>query len=243
MLLPAIVLSTALAVLTTVAQGGEPWHDEYARLLRTYSKPAGVDYSAWHTSAPDREALRGIVEAIAAKGPQADTREARIAYLANAYNAWVLYLVLEKWPVGSVTDLAPNFGFFSSESIRVAGRPISLNTLEKESLLKEFREPRIHFIVNCASRSCPPLPPLPLSGATLEKQMDDAARAFLADETVGVVVPSHDELRVSRIFEWYRNDFEASGGILEFIRRYRDLPLDDDREIEFLEYDWAINAL
>ena len=88
---------------------------------------------------------------------------------------------------------------------RAAGREVTLDDIEHQILRRELKEPRIHFAINCASVSCPPLPPEPYRAETLDAQLDEAARRYLASPE-GLRVDG-DTLRVSRILDWYRQDF------------------------------------
>lgn len=220
----------SLLVVCFSARAGD-WSDVLARRVDA----TGVDYAGWKASPEDMRALRDFTEAIAARETSSLSREEKIAFLINAYNAWMLRLVLERYPIQSVKEIAPNFGVFSRPLIRVAGRTMSLNDLEKEWLLKEFKEPRVHFAVNCASRSCPPLQPAPWKAETLEADLDRAARAFLTDNPLGIDPATG---RVSQIFEWYAGDFGGPAGVRSFLGRYRNVP----DKIAFLEYDWNLNA-
>lgn len=174
-LLPALLLGMTLTGL----RAAEPWEAAYATLLNKYATPQGVRYAAWKQSAADLEALAALTRQIASSGPTTPGRNGQLAYLTNAYNIWTLHGVLEKYPIESVRDVAPLFGFFTQSRITVAGEKMSLNKLEKEHILKKFQEPRVHFALNCASVSCPPLRAEPYTASRLDAQLDDATRHFL----------------------------------------------------------------
>ena len=152
-------LLTALSCLFMLATcastpAAEPWESDYGRLLGKYVTPAGtVKYKEWKASAADKVALKRITSQIGSAGPVDSSRDGRLAFYINAYNAWMLRLVLDRYPMKSVQDIAPNFGVFEAPWIVVAGKKLSLNALEKEVLLPEFTDPRIHFAINCASMS------------------------------------------------------------------------------------------
>jgi hypothetical protein len=144
--------------------------------------------------------------------------------------------------VGKILGV-PTLGFFQ-EKARSGGRELSLNDIEHEILRKGFHEPRIHFVLNCASVSCPALPARALSGATLDSTLDAAANAFLLDPTKNQIARD-SELRLSSIFKWYRSDFEAAAGSLQaFIQRYwkGGGVIGADAPIRFLDYDWSLNG-
>ena len=131
------------------------WTEDYNRLLAKYVVRNGVKYAAWHDNAQDRATLETVVDAIAKEKPDGD-KDSKLAFYINAYNANILQGVLEKYPVKSVRDIAPLFGFFTQNRITVSGEKMSFNHLEKE-IIHGFGEPRMHFVLNCASASCPPL--------------------------------------------------------------------------------------
>jgi hypothetical protein len=134
------------------------------------------------------------------------------------------------------------FGFFTGDRIRVAGEKMSLNRLEKEKIIKGFKEPRIHFAVNCASVSCPPLYSEPFTAEQLETQLDLLTRRFLNNNPQAVRLDQERYL-LSSIFDWYEGDFKASGGVLAFINRYRSQPIPEKSKIGFMDYDWKLNEV
>src|SRR5262249_10247076 len=124
------------------------------------------------------------------------------------------------------------------------GGTVSLDDIENGTLRADFREPRIHFALVCASRSCPMLRGEAYRATDLDRELDDQARVFLADSTKHRFDPATDTLYLSSIFKWFRADFEAAAGSLPaYVTRY----LNDPRvtapgvRIEFLDYDWSLN--
>jgi hypothetical protein len=148
--------------------------------------------------------------------------------------------VLRAYPVGSVTDVAPLWGVFTNKRIRVAGEDMSLNHLEKQLILKQFGDPRVHFAINCASRSCPPLLDEPYVGSQLDAQLDAVVREGVSNNPLTVKVEGNT-VKVFEIFKWYAADFEKAGGTKAFIEKYRDEPLPENATIEFMDYDWSLN--
>ncbi len=204
-----------------------------------------VDYGAL---ARDRGPLGRFLAAAREVRPDGWSREDQIAFWVNVYNARVLEGVVRRPGLKSVLDVGktlgvPTLGFFR-EQARSGGRTLSLNDIEHEILRKGFHEPRIHFVLNCASASCPALPARPLSGATLDSALDAAASAFLLDRAKNQIAPD-SELRLSSIFKWYRSDFEAAAGSLQaFIQRHwtGGGVIRADAPIRFLDYDWSLNG-
>ena len=235
----ALLLTLALAPVSRA----ESWTEDYNRLLAKYVGPGGVKYAAWKADPADVAALDKVVDAIAheAESP-AGSKEEKLAFYFNAYNANILHGVLEKYPVKSVRDIAPLFGFFTQSRIVVSGDKMSFNHLEKE-IIHGYGEPRMHFALNCASASCPPLLAKAWTAGNLNAELDRAATAFLSNNRYGVEVSDGGKkAEVSKIFDWYGGDFQGSGGVLAFINRYRKPPLPDDTKISFQNYDWSLNA-
>jgi hypothetical protein len=244
----ALVLATlGVAALTRPAHSGDAGFS-YAALdtvLARHVRAGRVDYGALSR---DRAPLQRFLASARDARPEAWRRDDQIAFWVNVYNARVLDGVLRHPGLKSVLDVGktlgvPTLGFFREKFV-VAGRELALNEIEHDILRKGFREPRVHFVLNCASASCPALPARALSGAALDAELDSAASAFLLDRSKNQVARD-SELRLSAIFQWYRGDFEAAAGSLQaFIQRHWNEPgaIRPDARIRFLDYDWSING-
>lgn len=203
-----------------------------------------VDYGAL---ARDRGPLERFLDQARDARPDGWSREDRIAFWVNVYNARVLDGVIRRPGLRNVLDVGktlgvPTLGFFREKAIS-GGRELSLNDIEHEILRKGFHEPRIHFVLNCASTSCPALPARAVAGGTLDSALEAAASAFLLDRTKNQIAPE-SELRLSPIFAWYRPDFEATAGSLQaFIQRHwHGAAIRASAPIRFLDYDWSLNG-
>jgi hypothetical protein len=222
--------------------GTEAWEATYTRLLQKYVRTSGVQYSVWKQNSADVQALKEIINQIGTNGPSSQERDAQLAYYINAYNALVLWGVLDHYPIRSVRDIAPFYGFFWSNNITVAGKKTSLYALERRLLIPRFQEPRIHFAINCASRSCPPLRSEAYTASRLDEQLDEMTRAFLNNSSEAIK-PIGNGYAVSKIFDWYKDGFAASGGIVAFINKYRKEPIPPDAKISFQDYNWSLNEV
>ncbi|MFT6398476.1 MAG: hypothetical protein ACJAYU_003234 [Bradymonadia bacterium] len=166
--------------------------------------------------------------------------DARLAFLINAYNAYTIASVIELWPIDGVLE---EDGFFDRREHLVGGASMTLNTLENEHVRAAFGEPRIHFVVNCASTGCPWLSPEAITADNLEMMLDRQSRAFVQRTTA---LHGH-AAGVSQIFDWFASDFDASGGVRQFLVDHLDNERGDALEngridIEFFDYDWSVNA-
>jgi hypothetical protein len=178
-----------------------------------------------------------VTDAIAsAPAPGGKGKEA-LAFYLNAYNAWIIHEVLEKYPTRSVKD--PLFTFFTGPRITVAGEKMSFNHLENNIIRKRFNEPRIHFALNCASQSCPPLRDEPFEGGKLDAQLDAQTKAF-ANSPRGVAT-NRKGVAVSKIFDWYKEDFAPAGGAVAYLNRYRASAVPASAAVSFQDYDWGLN--
>jgi hypothetical protein len=223
-----------------VMKGAFP-HDVLDGVLKKVVNDRGrVDYK---TLAADRAALQKYLVAVAEVSPHANPElfpkpEDRLAYWINAYNAYVLYAVTERPTMKSVNDDATNFFYFTKYDF--GNEEISLYKLENDVVRKEFSEPRIHFALNCASAACPELPPEAFMPERLEDQLAREAREFCANPDK--VRLNGTTVEVSQIFEWYGDDFAALGGPVEFCRKWGRTDLPEKADVEFIPYDWTLNA-
>jgi hypothetical protein len=232
-----------IAASSAVAGGGGSASPQATldRLLGEYVATDGVRYSDWWHDDADVAALDRVVEGFAAMSPSDLPRDARLAYWINLYNAVTLKLVLDHYPIATVRHLAgPDTTPWKLELVTVEGRALSLDDIENAIIRPEFGEPRIHFALNCAARSCPPLRAEAFVAERLDVQLEEQTALFLGDPRENGV-DDEGRLVVSRIFDWYGVDFEKAGGsVAGWVRTYLE-GADPDSEIEFREYDWELN--
>lgn len=217
----------------------DTWRDTYSELLQKYVSIKGVDYAAWKNNESDLKSLDYVIDFISKNNPIPSTKEAKLSYYMNAYNAWVIKHVLDSYPIRSVTDLGLGFELFSEERIQVGGKKMSLNHLEKELLINQLGEARVHFGVNCAAKSCPPLAPYAFTQEEVESQLEKLSSEFISNSDVGVKL-SGDSLTLSMIFNWYAEDFNPEG-VVAFVNKYRNNKIPKDVKLSYFEYDWALN--
>jgi len=161
----------------------------------------------------------------------------KIAYLINVYNFYTILLIKQNYPVSSIRKIKKPW---DTPIVPLFGKKVSLNHIEHEILRKQFKEPRIHFALVCASIGCPAITDEAYIGDKLEKQLDRAAKVFLADNGKNRIETK--TLYLSKIFEWYGDDFkEKYGGYKEYIIQL--LKLSGDYKIKFIDYDWNLNEV
>lgn len=196
-----------------------------------------------------RESLDRYLMAVANVDLAKLERNELAAFLLNAYNAITVETILDHPTVTSIRQIS---GVWDGREHRVGRFELTLDDIEHRLLRPFFRDPRLHFAVNCASESCAPLPRWAFRGKELDRQLDQRARLFLSDARN--VRIEGDTLMVSSLFDWYGDDFTAEGwrpradSIPAFIALYaapevaERLRSAEELDIVFLEYDWALNA-
>lgn len=178
-------------------------------------------------------------------------RNAKIAFWINAYNILTIDLVARHYPLESIKDIGSFFSpVWDLDVATIEGKPISLGTIEHE-ILRPMAEPRIHSAIVCASTSCPALSRRPFRAGRLDADLSASMSAWLASDTKGVSIDRNKRVvRISKIFDWFEEDFETEGGVLATIANYVDT--EDARwlrnvgrraSIRFFDYDWSLNDL
>lgn len=207
-----------------------------------------VDYAGWKRSIADREALKRYIDALTKIDPLNLTRQEQFAFWANLYNALTIQVVVDAFPVASIRNIRTSGllpGPWRKATTQVAGVNLSLNNIEHDILRKDWRDPRVHYVVNCASYSCPNLPLRALCGAGLDEALNTAARAYV-NHSRGVRFEGED-LIVSSIYRWYAGDFGGSDAkVIAHLSQYAGANLQKKLQaahrIARAGYDWSLNA-
>lgn len=182
-----------------------------ALLARRTSLQAGVvrvDYRSWKASPADRAALKAYIARLAGTDPAQLTRAEQFAFWANLYNAVTIDTVLAAYPVRSIRDIRPtvlSIGPWKARAVTVSNIALSLDDIENGILRTGWRDPRVHYAINCASFSCPNLPRVAWRGQDLSARLDAAARDYV-NHPRGVRFEG-DRLVVSSIYRWFAGDF------------------------------------
>ncbi|MFK8054716.1 MAG: DUF547 domain-containing protein [Saprospiraceae bacterium] len=224
--------SSTIDPVTSTETVSPPSHAAFSDLLKRYVSAAGnVNYAGLKK---EHAALNSYITALAANTPASSwSRNEKLAYWINAYNAVTLDLVLDNYPITSITDLEKGKPW-DKKVVTLGETSYTLNQIENEIIRPQFNEPRIHFAVNCAAASCPPLRNEAFVASKLEAQLEEQTRSFLRSESYNAL--SGSTFRASKIFEWYGEDF---GDLGAFIGKYIDLP--SAVTVEFTNYDWTLN--
>ncbi len=227
-------------------------HAAWGKLLAAYVRTGAdgvnrVAYAAF--KANDHRTLRVYLDGLQRVAVTRFNRAEQFAYWVNLYNAATIDIVLRHYPVASIRDIAISPGLFAKgpwgkKIVRVEGTELSLDDIEHKILRPLWRDPRVHYAVNCASIGCPDLARAPYSAARLEAMLDAAARGYI-NHPRGVVV-RNGAVSASSLYSWYARDFGGSDrDILDHLRRYAAPALARQlaaaERIDAYDYDWRLN--
>ena len=238
-------LPLVLAVLGPRAAGTQaiPDHAAFTAILRDHVREGRVDYGALRA---DSARLRAYLDELAATDSgvlAAAPRATQLAFWINAYNACMLEQVIGRSHIRSVRRIP---SVFTAKHCRVAGAPRSQDDIE-HGIIRPMGEPRIHFAVNCAARSCPALAAEAYAPERLDAQLDAAVQRFVDDpRQFRLELAPRPTLRVNKLLAWYGGDFGGPAGVKQFFFRYllaysAAEVLRPDVRIEYFDYDWTLN--
>ena len=229
-------------------------YQSYDEVLQTYVDSSGrVDYN---NLGQNPLQLNNFIDFLAKVSPENHpelfpTQNDKKAYWINAYNALMMKSVIDNPDITSVNQISWGKGIFWRTKFIVGGKERTLHQIENGILRKRYKDPRIHFAINCASNSCPPPGNQILSGDSLDEQLNYKLQQFIQNSSN--VFVSHDtkEIKLSRIFKWYKSDFTANGmslkeyvlqSLLDIPDRKRKTVL-QDYKVGYFKYDWGLNGM
>lgn len=209
-------------------------HDTWDELLRKYVSTSGqVNYGGFKQ---DKAKLQSYLDLLADNAPtSAMSKNDQIAYWINAYNAFTVDLIVDNYPTSSILKLDGGKTWYVKR-ITIGGKKYSLNDIEKNILIGQFKESRVHFAINCAAQSCPPLRNRAWKGNSLNSDLARATKDFINNDKYNQI--SKKKANLSRIFDWYKGDF---GDVNAFISQYSDTSITSKTTMAFNEYNWDLN--
>lgn len=241
----AVALSCATLTLRSTAADFDQSHAIFDSVLKQYVKNARVDYAALKAHPQDLNRYLDQVAAVSKAEFKKWSEPQQIAFLSNAYNAYTLRLIIDHYPLKSIKDIG---GFISGPwdqpVVKLFGETMDLNTVEQKILRKDYTEPRLHFVLVCAAKGCPPLRSESYVATRLEEQLVDQAKQFLAESAKNRIVATERTVYLSPIFKWYGGDFEKkSGSVLAALKPYwpGKATATDGFKIRYTDYDWSLN--
>lgn len=242
-----IVLNLTLLDVYAEPSNEDQLHNLWGKLLKSYVSDGKVDYLKLKN---EEEVLQSYIDKLYLTDMELLSINGQLALYINSYNACTVQLILRNFengkPVKTIKDIG---GFFSSpwkeKFCRVGSEELSLDFIEHKILRPKFKDNRIHFAVNCASKSCPPLVDFAYLPSKINNQLDRVTASFVNDTKFNNL--KNGELNVSKIFSWYKEDFP--NGVKPFFEKYGDLKLKrelvklgDGIKINYLRYDWHLNS-
>lgn len=202
-------------------------------LIKHVNNNGDVNYKGFFK---DKEKLQTYLDDIAANNPQTEwSKEEKLVYYINIYNAGTVKLILDNYPIKSIKDINKPW---TKEIIKIGKNTFSLGDIEHK-ILRKMNEPRIHFAINCASYSCPKLINKAFTVSNIEKMLKTATIDFINDPKRNKITTV--KLQLSNIFKWYKKDFTTKGTLIDYINPYVKNTIDEKANISFLKYDWNLN--
>jgi len=239
------ILSATSAVAPKTYDAKPIDHAQWDKLLKKHVSEKGfVDYAGFKKDAAE---LKKYLDLVSQNAP-ADSwsKDDQLAYWINAYNAFTVQLILDNYGVSSIKDIGSKIKIpfvntpWDVKFINIEGKKMDLNNIEHGVIRKKFAEPRIHFALVCAAKSCPKLRNEAFTGAKLNEQLDDQGRDFLNDNTKNIV--TKDKASLSKILSWYGGDFTKTQPMNEWVNKYSKVKMDKDASISHLNYNWELNG-
>lgn len=209
-------------------------HDSFDTILKNnVSAQGNVNYagikSKW-------SALRAYIKLLGENTPTDNwSKEEKLSYWMNAYNAMTIDLILRNYPVSSIKDIKKPW---EQRFWKLGDKWYNLDEIEHQ-ILRKMGDARIHFGINCASFSCPPLLNEAFSANKVDSQLDKVARAFINDTKRNSITASRIE--ISKIFTWFKKDFTQNGSVIDFLNRYSNTQINNNATVRSMDYDWNLN--
>lgn len=227
-------LASEAATSKDNGKGAKISHQAFDELLKNYVTESGrVSYKGL---LKNKSKLDSYTSLLSKNTPQRSwSSSEELAYWINAYNAYTLKLIVDHYPVKSITDIK-NGKPWDDKWIKIGDKTYSLNNIEHDIIRPRFEEPRIHFAVNCAAKSCPKLLNRAYTALNLEDKLTQQTEAFINNTQMNTI--SNKKVKLSKIFEWYGEDFED---LIGFINRYSTTKVSPKAQIEYAEYNWSLN--
>ena len=209
-------------------------HTSFDNILKNnVSDQGNVNYAAIKSN---WSSLRAYIKSLGENMPTDSwSKEEKLSYWMNAYNAMTIDLILRNYPTSSIKDIKKPW---DQRLWKLGAKWYNLNEIEHQ-ILRKMGDARIHFGINCASFSCPPLLNEAFSAEKVDNQLDQVARAFVNDTKRNSITASR--IQISKIFTWFKKDFTQDGSVIDFLNKYSDTQINSNASVRSLDYDWNLN--
>ena len=209
-------------------------HYNWNKLLQKHvSKEGIVNYKGFKN---ERKKLSIYINELSGNMPKDDwLKEEKLAYWINAYNAFTVDLILRNYPLKTIKDIKQPW---NQRLWKLGNKWYNLDEIEHK-ILRKMDEPRIHFAINCASFSCPPLLNEAFTPEKLENQLTQVTKVFLADTQRNIITPN--KIEISKIFKWFAKDFKQNGSLIDFLNQYSSIKINANAKKNYKDYNWDLN--
>lgn len=212
----------------------QPDYKSWDTFLKKYVSASGdVDYKSIKANKKELEAITKTFSATSVLTSW--SKNDQLAFWINTYNVFTIDLVVNHYPIKSIQNLDGG-KTWDVKRIAIGGKKYSLNNIENDIIRPQFKDARIHFAVNCAAKSCPPILNSAFFGKTLDEQLDAVTKKFISNTKYQNITSG--KMTLSKIFDWYKVDF---GDIFTFINKYSTIKVNKNTAIVYKEYDWSLN--
>lgn len=202
-------------------------------LLKNVSSRGVVNYEGFQSNSNFEAYLKLISDAQPINSNW--SKDEKIAFWINAYNAFTIKLINNNWPVKSIRDISSPW---KTKFFKIGGLDYDLNIIEHE-ILRKMGTPEIHFAIVCASYSCPKLLNAAYSAVSLKDQLNKQAKAFVNDTNLNLI--EANSIKISKLFNWFKSDFTSNGDLIKYLNKYSDILINSNANIDYLEYNWILN--
>jgi hypothetical protein len=230
-----IILLVMTSSFSKIDEKASMTHAKFDVLLKKHVSAAGnVNYEGFKK---DVAALDSYLKELSASVPGASaSRNERLAYYMNAYNAFTVKLILNNYPVTSIKNISAKP--WDIKFIKLGDETHSLNTIE-HNILRKMGDPRIHVGINCASVSCPKLLNKAFTAANVTAELTKLTKLFLKDTTKNKITTT--SASISEIFSWFKTDFTKKGTMIDWINKYSEVKIKAGTKITYMKYNWNLN--
>lgn len=223
--------------ITGIANTGNGYidHSAWNNLLQKYvSKDGVVNYKGLMS---EKAVLEFYIKMLGSNLPEKASGDNEIlAYWINLYNAATVSLILDNYPLKTIRDIGDPWDLVF---VKVGEIQYSLNDIEHNIIRKDFNEPRIHFALVCAAKSCPSLLSQSYSADKLESQLQMQGVKFINNQNKNEITET--KIKISKLFEWYQDDFTKEGSLIDFLNGFSNVKISEKATMDFMDYSWSLN--
>jgi hypothetical protein len=217
-------------------------HKDFDSLLKKHVSNGFVDYKGFQIDKNIFDNYLTNLSNVSQSEFDKFTKQEKISFLINAYNAFTIQLILDNYPVVSIKKIG---GLFKSpwkiDFFTLLGKKRTLDWIEHENLRVNFNEPRIHFAIVCASIGCPPIQSKAFTPNNLEELLESCKTNFLQDKSKNSYDSTKNKLFLSSIFKWFEKDFTKNQSLIEYVNPSFNNMIQPDAKIEYNDYNWNLN--